>query len=309
MGGMRILSLLPAATEMVYLLGLENQLVGVSHDCDYPPQVKNISKLTSSPISNAMSSLEIDMAVKKLGHRGNGVLHIDQKMLKRLNPDLILTQELCEVCAVGFNQVQKAARILDGEVKIISFEPESVEDILENILLVGQVMSEARAGALGYRLQAQKAVQKLKKRIENLKLKIVNSTKPKVCVVEWLDPVMAAGHWVPEMIKVAGGLNLVSKMGEKSRKINVAQKQLNSDILIISPCGFDIKRTIRERFMINDLRLKINNKNTKIYLVDGNSYMTRPGPRIIDGIEILSEIIHPEVFKRRYTKKDWIQLK
>lgn len=285
---MRILSLLPAATEMVYLLGLEKYLVGDP-------------KVTSSAISNAMSSLEIDMAVKRWGHKGNGVFHIDQQKLKQLKPDLILTQELCEVCAVGFNQVKKAARVLDGKVKIISLEPESVEDILENIVLVSE--------AVGHRQQARRIVQKLQKRIENCKLKIVNfKTRPRVLVIEWLDPVMVAGHWVPEMIEIAGGKMLITKAGEKSRRINQTQLKLNPDIVIIAPCGFDIKRTSKEKHLINQILRYVKNY-PKVYLVDGNSYMTRPGPRIIDGIEILSEILYPEIFSRKHSKVDWATFK
>lgn len=283
--------MLPAATEIVYLLSLEKYLVGVSHDCDYPPAVKKIPQLTTSPISTVMTSLEIDMAVRKLGHKGSGVFHINKNMLKRLKPDLIISQELCEVCAVGFNQIKKAARILDGDVKIISLEPESVEDILENILLVGQVT--------GYSIQANKVVKKLKRRIRNLKLDIKNSTKPKVCVVEWLDPLMVAGHWVPEMVEMAGGENLVLKKGERSKYIKQSTlSALNIDILIIAVCGFDIQRILKEKKLIKNLP-------GPVYLVDGNSYMTRPGPRIIDGIEILSEIIHPDIFTRKHLKKDW----
>lgn len=282
---MRILSLLPAATEIVYLLGLEKYLV-------WDP------KLTSSSISNAMTSLEIDMAVKRLGHRGNGVFHIDQKKVKELKPDLILTQELCSVCAISFTEIEKAARILDSDVKIISLEPESVEDILENILLVGKVTNRLKV--------ARKLVTRFKARIKKLITRNKKTNKrPKVLVVEWLDPLMVAGHWVPEMVEIAGGQMLITKRGEKSRRIKQAQLNLNPDILIIAPCGFDIVRTIQESKLIDDLRLKINDKKTKDYLMDGNAFLTRPGPRIVDGIEILAEILHPEIFKRKHTKNNW----
>ena len=279
---MRILSLLPAATEMVYSLGLEKYLV-------------EDPKITSSPISNAMTSLEIDMAVKKLGHRGNGVFHIDQQKLKQLKPDLILTQELCEVCAVSFNQVKKSARILDSNVKIISLEPESVEDILENILLIGETT--------GSRQQARKVIKNLKNRLKIIDLRLKNlKNKPKVLVIEWLDPLMVAGHWVPQMVEMAGGEMLITKRGEKSRRINQAQLKINPDIVIIAPCGFDIKRTIKEKHLIR--------KNfSKVYLMDGDSYLTRPGPRIVDGIEILSEILYPEIFSRKHSKVDWVPFK
>lgn len=257
---LRILSLLPAATDIVYLLGLEKYLVGTSYS-----------------------------------------IHLDTNMLKKLRPNLILTQKLCKICAVEFNEVKRAARILDGDTKIISLEPESVEDILQNILTVGEIT--------GGRQQAGQVVKKLKKRIENLKFKIENSHKPKVCVLEWLDPLMVAGHWIPEMVEVAGGVNVISEPGEKSKIVKLYQIiQSKPDILVISPCGFDIKRTIIEKSLIVKLINKLG-KISGVYLIDGNSYMTRPGPRIIDGIEILSEILHPDIFPRRYTKRDWIKFR
>lgn len=280
---LRILSLLPASTEIVYLLGLEKNLVGVSHECDYPLQVQNKPKVTFSVISNSMTSKEINNRVKRIGHRGPGVFHIYESKLKELKPNLILTQELCEVCAVGFDEVKKAARILDGDTKIISLEPESVEDVLENIKLVGQVT--------GYRLQAENAVKKLKRRISNVKYQIFNTqSKPKVLVIEWLDPVMVAGHWIPQMVEIAGGINLISKAKEKSKIVTLDQILTSKpDILIISPCGFDIKRTIKEKKLIEKIIKNLG--DVKVYLIDGNSYMTRPGPRIVDGIEILYDIL------------------
>ena len=271
---LRILSLLPAATEMVYLLGLEKYLVGVSSDCDYPPQVKRILKVTSSIISNAMSSLQIDQAVKSLVHRGSGVFHIDQEKLKKLKPNLILTQELCEVCAVGFNQVKKAARILDGEVKIVSLEPESMEDILSNIRVVGEFGGKEK--------EAVRVVRELRERIEKISSRIHSNNKPKVCVVEWLDPLMVAGHWVPEMVEVVGGINLVTRKGERSNNLIMKQlQQLNPDILIISPCGFDIQRTLKERKLIVRVLREFGAVRGGVYLVDGNSYMTRPGQGLL----------------------------
>lgn len=319
MKSLRILSLLPAATEIIYLLGLEKYLVGVSHECDWPPEVKKKPKVTYSEVTNAMSSREIDKRVKNLVHKGPGVFHIKEGVLKKLRPNLILTQELCEVCALTPFVILRSGVTKDLKFKraesrdssriarndnftLISLEPESVEDILQNILLIGELSGKNK--------ESSTIVNKLKKRLEKLNSRFLihNSPRPKVLVIEWLDPIMVAGHWVPQMVKLAGGINLISKTGEKSKRIKVHQIIASRpDILVISPCGFDIDRGLKERFMINDLRLMIGNKKTKFYLVDGNSYMTRPGPRIIDGIEILSEIIHPEIYPRRYTKRDWVK--
>ena len=293
MASLRILSLLPAATEIVYLLGLEKYLVGVSDE------------VISSPISNKMSSLEIDRSVGKLAHRGPGVFHINEKLLKKLKPNLILTQELCQVCAIPFTDVQKAARILDGEVKIISLEPESVEDILDNIRVVGEFVGKEK--------EAARVVKELKERLEKVKRKIATSPAAtrndnrKVLVIEWLDPVMVAGHWVPEMVDLAGGKMMLTRLGEKSRRINPAQESLNPDIVIISPCGLDIPRTLKEKKLIKRIIKEVGEVKGGVYLVDGNAYMTRPGPRIIDGVEILSEILHPKIFPRKYSRKSWFK--
>lgn len=301
MNNLRILSLLPAATEIVYLLGLEKYLVGVSDDCDSPPQVKKIPRVTECLIDQNLTSKEIDKKVKTLQHQGVNVSHLDENLLRDLKPNLILTQDICPVCAVSYTQVQKVARILDSNVKIISLEPESIEDILDNILLLGEVS--------GKNFKAKEVVESLKKRMEDCKLKIKNLLKPKVLVVEWLDPIMVAGHWTPQMVQLAGGINLLTILGEVSKKIAKSSiKSSDPDILIISPCGFDIQRTLKERKLIYQITNSLP-KKIKKYLVDGNSYMTRPGPRIIDGIEILAEIIHPQIFPRGYTKKDWIELK
>lgn len=292
---LRILSLLPAATEIVYLLGLEKYLVGVSHECDWPPEVKIKPKVTSSDISNSMNSREIDERVKNSLHKGPGVFHIKKNMLKLLKPNLIITQELCKACAIAFTDVQKAARILElrsmnyeSRLEIVSLEPESVNDILDNILLVGE--------KTGISQRSKIVVNTLKKRLKTLNSRFIihNSKKPKVLIIEWLDPIMVAGHWVPEMVELAGGESTLST--------------LSPDILIIAPCGFDIQRTIQEKQFIQNVLDREYNGNVRVYLVDGNAYMTRPGPRIIDGIEILSEILYPEIFPRKHTKNDWREL-
>lgn len=295
---MRILSLLPAATEIIYLLGLEKNLVGVTDDCDYPKEAKKLPKVTNCLSPNYLSSKEIDEKVKKLGHMGLSIAHLNQDLLKKLNPDLILTQDICSVCAISYSEIKKAARILDSDTKIISLEPESVEDILLNILLVGEYT--------GHHAKSRKIVQKMRNKVKSIKEKVKNLKKPKVLVIEWLDPIMVAGHWAPEMVELARGKCLVSKPGKKSVYVTHEElKKLDPDIVIIAPCGFNINRALREKKLINDFRLMIN--ESKFFLMDGNSYLTRPGPRVIDGVEIFSEILHPEIFKRTYPKKDWIE--
>lgn len=297
---MRILSLLPAATEIIYLLGLEKNLVGVTDDCDYPKEAKKLPKVTECLSPNYLSSKEIDEKVKKLGHMGLSIAHLDQDLLKKLNPDLILTQDICSVCAISYSEIKKAARILESDAKIISLEPESIEDIFQNILLVGEY-TESRA-------RSRKIVQQLRKRLQilNSTLSTLNSPKPKVLVIEWLDPIMIAGHWAPEMVERAGGACLLSKKGQKSVCVSLEQlKSLDPDIVIIAPCGFSISRTLKEKLLINKINYQLGPSNYKLALVDANSYLTRPGPRVVDGIEIFSEIFFPKIFPKRHSVKDW----
>lgn len=289
---------------MVYLLGVEKSLVGISRDSDFPKEVQKIPKLTQSIISNKLSSGEIDRVVKLYKHKGQSVFHINKKLLKKLNPSLILTQELCPVCAPSFTDARKACKILKTSYSLVSLEPHTVDDIFENIKTIGEYTNSQDT--------AKQKIINLKKRINNIKIKIKTAKRPSVLIVEWLNPIMASGHWVPQMIELAGGRSLISKVGEKSRRVLWSDVPLNDpDILIIAPCGFDIKRTKKEINLITKRsgfkNLKAyNNKN--IYLVDGDSFLTRPGPRIVDGIEILAEIFHPNIFKRKYPKIAWENL-
>jgi iron complex transport system substrate-binding protein len=302
---LRIVTLYPAATEIVYALGLGKSLVGVSDDSDYPKYVHRLAQVVTSSLPQGLSSKQIDNRVRKAMHRGIGVFHINEKLLKKLRPNLILSQELCEVCAIGASDVRKAARILKNPVKTVSLEPESVSDVLENIKLVGSITQKSKA--------AKQLIQNLSKKIKKVEFQAKSSKKPKVLIIEWLDPIMVAGHWVPEMVALAGGSNLVTKKGEISKRISWREVcASNPDVLIISPCGFDIARTKEEIGLLTskkdfeDLRAV---RNRQIYLIDGNAYLTRPGPRIVNGIEILSEILYPNLFNRSYGSADWQKIR
>lgn len=289
---MKIVSLLPSATEIVYALGLGDELVGVSHDCDWPPEVKGKPVLSQSLITSDLSSAEIDRLVRSRVQSGLSVYHLDQERLRALRPDLILTQELCEVCAPSFSEVQAAARILDREPEIISLEPTSLSDILDNIRLVGEVTDhEERAREVTSALQAR--IDRVATRAEDLE------DRPRVVCLEWLEPLFLAGHWVPEMVELAGGETL-GEIGEPSTEIDwMAIYHYNPDFLILMPCGFTPKRTFQELELLaeregwDELRAV---KNEQVYIVDGSSYFNRPGPRIVTGLEALATIIHPDRF-------------
>ena len=298
---MKIISLLPAATEIVCLLGLEKSLVGVSDDSDFPEGVSKLPKVTTTTMGPNLSSLEIDKKVKAAKHRGSSVFHIDTKVLAELAPDLILTQELCPVCAPAFTDVEKAAKKILHNTQIISLEPHSIFDILKNIQTVGELTETKQ--------KAKEILVSLQSRLSVLSKKLISKKKPSVLIIEWLDPVMIAGHWVPEMVQRAGGAILIAKKKEPSRYLSWDDViLLDPDCIIVAPCGFSIQRTVREISLLKqkkDFKKLKAHKNSRIFLVDGNAYLTRPGPRIIDGTEIMAEILHPKIFQRNYSRSAW----
>ncbi len=299
---MKIISLVPAATEMVCLLGLKRSLIGISDDNDYPSSVLSLPKITTTTINGNLSSLEIDKKVRTAKHRGSSVFHINRGLLAQFAPDLILTQELCPVCAPAYTDIEKAARKVLQNTKIISLDPHSISDILDNIQ---EVAKATNASAI-------QAINDLKHRLFRIKKKLVDVRKTSVLIIEWLDPLMIAGHWVPEMVEKAGGRMLIAKKKEKSKGILWEDVlELDPDTIIIAPCGFSIARTLEEIEFITKqkgfMQLK-SYKNKQIFLVDGNAYLTRPGPRVIDGVEILAQIFHPDIFPRSYPSTSWRHL-
>lgn len=289
---MRIVSLIPSATEIVYLLGLGKNLVGRSHDSDYPKDVLQKTIVSDTIIDTNLPSREIDKKVRESAHSGRSLFHFDQEKIKKLKPDIILTQELCPVCAPEFNQVEKASRILNTDTKLISLEPHFLADVFQNILTIGKYTSQLS--------RAKRVVKQLQKRVKKTKGAVQKLTLPTVLVIEWLDPLMNAGHWVPELVEIAGGKSLLAKKGEKSKRITWREiLKTNPDILIIAPCGLNIKRTKKE---INLLTSKKGWSSLKavetrrVYLIDGDAYLTRSGPRLVDATEILAKIIHTEIF-------------
>jgi len=290
---MRIVSLLPSSTEIVYELGLGADLVGVSHDCDYPPEVKEKICLTSIDIDPAKaSSAAVNEWVSGRVHSGTSIYHIDPAALKKANPDLILTQELCEVCAPSFTEVKSACKILDGDRKIISLEPTSLDHILDSILTVGK--------ATGKEAKAEQLVRSMRDRIKKIEDLLSNANScPEVACLEWLDPIFSAGHWVPEMISKARGIDRLTRSSRPSLRIEWDQiLEYNPATVILMPCGFNLEKTIQEANSITRYsgweRLRAV-QNHQVFAVNGTAYFNRPGPRIVEGIEILTEILHPEL--------------
>ncbi len=288
---MRIASLLPSATEIAFALGLGDQVVAVSHECDYPPEAAKRPVLTKSAFHHKIHrSVEVDQEVEKLG---GDIYEIDEKLLERLQPDLILTQELCAVCAVSYTKVKEAARVLEAGTKIISLEPTSLEEIVDNILLVGKTTRKLeRAQELGSQLLSR--IHAVKSKTRNLR------STPRVFFMEWLKPPWAGGHWIPQMIDYAGGVDALGRIGKPSHRIDWSEVlDYQPEIIVLSPCGFDLNGVLGE---LHELESYLGwdkipaYKSQSIYAVNASTYFSRPGPRIVNGLELLAHIIHPELF-------------
>ena len=288
----RIVSFLPSATEILYQLGAGDQLVGVTHECDFPDEAKSKPRVIHSSFDPAkMDSKEIDKQVVELTHKGGDIYLVDEQVLKKANPDLIVAQGLCDVCAPTSKEISRALSILNNKPEVVILDPHNLDDILAGILEVAQKIDKNS--------EAKHLIDSLKKRIEYVKSKSTKS-RPKVLCIEWLDPLFTAGHWVPQMVEIAGGINGISTVGEPSRRMKVEEASMfDPDIIVLMSCGFDISRTKQEYCNLatnkewKKLRaVEINN----VYAVDANSYFSKPGPRTVTGVEILAKIIHPETF-------------
>ncbi|HXK27995.1 MAG TPA: cobalamin-binding protein [Candidatus Binatia bacterium] len=297
---MRICSLLPAATEIAFALGLGDALVGVTHECDYPPQAKEKPVVVRTVIDVArMTSEEIDRKVGKALQTGKGLYTIDEDAFINAAPDLILTQGLCDVCALDYNEVVKATAKLSRPPTIMSLNPHCLADVLDDI---------RRIGAATERLSvAEKLVQGLQQRIDRVD-HASPAYRPRVVCLEWYEPLYAAGHWAPEMVELAGGQDMLGRKGEPSSKVEwrdvVAARP---EVILLMPCGFDVRRTVKEATLLrrregwNDLPAV---RAGKVFAVNGNAYFSRPGPRLIDGLEILAQLICPEKIARSLSTAD-----
>jgi iron complex transport system substrate-binding protein len=292
---MKIVSLLPSATEIICEVGLGEYLVGVSHECDYPPFVKNLPSVTESLIPKEASSNEIDIAVREQLSTEKAIYHLDMETLKQLNPDFIITQSLCEVCAVAEDEVLDAVCNLPGNAKIINLEPMTLNDVFDTLLLVGEETN--------FKQQSIDAVENLKKRVESVINKteklIETDSRPELVFLEWIDPPFNAGHWTPELIEYAGGISLLSNKHKPSTTLDWRSiVDVDPDVLFIACCGYDLSRTLQDMPILSKKKewptMKSVKKN-KVFLTDGNAYFSRPGPRLVDGLEIMANALHPTI--------------
>ena len=288
---MRICSLLPSATEVIALLGLSNELVGISHECDYPPSVKNVPIMVEPMISpHGLSSDDIDRQVHQLVASGQRLYRLNDHLLRQARPDLILSQDLCHVCAVTPDQLQDAICSLPQQPTVLTLNPSKVHDVIDDVVRIGDA---AGRSAEGHRLATH-----LRDRLDAIRTQLEDiSHRPRVVCIEWLSPLYVAGHWVPEMVQLAGGQDVLAQPGSPSRVVTWDEVLAAApDVLIVMPCGFSVKRTQTELFRMmqqpDQWRLSPNLAQ-RTFLVDASSYFSRPGPRLIDGIELLAAILHP----------------
>jgi iron complex transport system substrate-binding protein len=286
---MRICSLLPGATEILFALGLGDHIVGVTHECDYPAEARQKPVVVRTGIDpNRLSSSEIDREVSAILAGGNNLYTLDQQALRDSAPDLILTQSLCHVCALDYNHVVEVARSLPRAPQILSLNPHSLSELMDDVLRIGAATHENAAAA--------KLVRSFTKRIQTVGER-QSARRPRVVCLEWFDPLYIAGHWVPEVVGLAGAEDVLGRAGEPSVKIewrNVIEAK--PDALLLMPCGFDVRRTVREATPLR--RLEGWNelpavKSGNVFALNGNAYFSRPGPRLVDGLEILARILHP----------------
>ncbi|HVB14721.1 MAG TPA: cobalamin-binding protein [Candidatus Dormibacteraeota bacterium] len=291
---MRIVSLLPSSTEICFALGLGQSLVGVTHECDFPPQAAYKTVMTRNLLQlEGMTPSQIDRHVRAALHEGSSLYALDQAALRRARPDVILTQELCEVCAVGYRQVLDAARLLPGRPTVLSLEPNTLADVLRSFGDVGQVT--------GARERAAELVRGLWARLDAVRGAVAGKERPRVVCLEWLDPLMVAGHWVPDQVDAAGGIDVLGEPGARSRVISPEEVIAAQPQVILSmPCGYRLEESaaqVQKLAAITGWAKLPAMRSGQVYAVDGSWYFNRPGPRVVDGIEMLARILHPEAWR------------
>ena len=296
----RIVSFLPSSTEILYEIGAGEKIVGVTHECNYPPDSKRKPKVIKSSFDSAeINSKEIDRKIVELVHSGRDIYQVDDNTLKAARPDLIIAQGICEVCSPFTKEIKRAISILGYKPDILIIHPHDLHDILVSIIDIAERVGKINEG--------KELVVNLQRRIDVVKMMVSReqgtssnngNNRPKVLCIEWIDPFFSAGHWIPQMVEIGGGINGLSSQGQPSRRIDIEEIiKFNPDKIILMPCGFDVNRTIREA-----RKLDVNRQwkslravqNNEVYAVNAREYFSKPGPRTITGLEILAKIIGPK---------------
>jgi iron complex transport system substrate-binding protein len=282
---MRIVSLVPSATETLFALGVGDEVVAVTHECDWPPEVEELERVTRDVLPAGLEAAEIDRAVKALTEEGRAIYELDEARLHALQPDLIVTQALCAVCAVSYEEVQAVAERLDPKPEVVALDPRTLGEVLGDVRTLAQATGNKDAGV--------DLVQDVAGRIDRVKLAVRGAERPRVAALEWLDPVYVAGHWTPQLIELAGGEDLLGMPGEHSEQRGweeVAAAQ--PEVVVVMPCGYDAERALEEAYEYADELEELGAR--RVVAVDAAALFSRPGPRLVDGLETLAHILHPD---------------
>lgn len=299
---MQICSFLPSATEILYALDLGDSVAGVTFECDYPPEAREKPIVVNTILGHDLSAAEIDRDVTQHASHGDSLYTVDTETLRRIKPELIVTQELCDVCAVSTSHLAKALHALSPQPEVLSLTPHTLADVFSDIEAVG--------AATGKEARAAEVVAHLKQRIERIQAKR-GVEPPKVACLEWLNPLFNAGHWVPEMVDLAGGVDRLGIPGEYSVRIEWRQIfDLNPDVIVIMPCGYDVEKAVQE-YRRTAFPAEWQNvhavRQGRVYAVHASAYFSRPGPRLVDGVEILYSLLHQD-FSLPLPARSWAQI-
>jgi len=290
---MRIASLVPSATEMLFALGLGDSVVAVTHECDYPPDAEGLPTLTRSVVPEGLSAAEIDAAVRERTGRGEALYELDTEILHELGVDLIVTQAVCEVCAVSFDDVRAIAEELPTTPHVISLDPSTLGEVMADVPRLADAAGAPEAG--------DALVEEAAARLDAVKDAVAGATRPRVAALEWLDPVYVGGHWVPQMIELAGGEDALGMPGERSRVADWSEVELvRPDVIVSMPCGYYVERAAKETM---DQRERLAALGARVFAVDAAAYFSRPGPRLVDGVELLGHLLHPDLVPAPPTRR------
>jgi iron complex transport system substrate-binding protein len=290
---MRIVSLLPSATEILFAIGAGDRVVGVTHECDFPDEARTRPALTSSLLPHELDAAGIDRHVRARVHEGSSLYGLDDAKLAALEPDLIVTQELCAVCAVSYEIVDRAAKRLRGDPRVVSLEPSSLDDVFSTITFLGE-LADARDGAA-------RLLGELRARVEALRERVASRDRERVLVLEWTDPPMSPGHWLPGLVELAGGDPVLGSPGANSRVLTWDEiEHADPDVVVVAPCGFDLARTQHEiAALATDAAARFTRlravRNGRAFAMDGNAYASRPGPRLVDTAELFAAAISDDL--------------
>jgi iron complex transport system substrate-binding protein len=290
----RILSLVPAATEILFSLGLGDRVVGVTHECDWPPEAAARPVVTASLVQTGdLESAEIDRVVAETAREGHPLYAVEEEQWTGLAPDVVVMQELCDVCAVSTDQVEGVVAARPLEVEVLDFSPTTLDGIGDAIVALG--------GSLGVEPEAEELAAGMRSRLGRVEAALAGAeSSPRVFVTEWLEPPYSAGHWVPDMVAAAGGTDVAGMSGEPSHRMRWADvAELEPDVVVLAPCGFDLDRTLSEVVPL-DLSAHLlgtpARQDSRVFAVDANATFSRPGPRVVDGVEVLAHLLHPDAY-------------